>query len=112
MESIERFDEKELVDTFDRAVDKVYNISSRIKIHDFIDLYFILKKDEFSLEQTLSRVPDKFGVTVDMVYFTSQLLRVADLPKDFPTMLVPFEFDEMVEFYKKLAKKLGSKVLK
>ena len=101
------------VDSFyDIAINKAYTITGRFKVRDFIDLYFILKKDEFSLEQLLNRISDKFGVNVDQIYFASQLLRASDLTKDIPKMLVPFDFDEMVEFYKKQAKRLGSKVLR
>lgn len=101
------------VDSFyDIAVNKAYTLSGRFKSRDFIDLYFILIRKEFSFEQILSRVPDKFGVQIDAVFYASQLLRAGDLPKDYPPLLVPFEFDDMVKFFVKEAKRLGKKAFK
>ena len=97
---------------YDIAINKAQSVVGRFQTRDFIDLYFLLLLNEFSLEQLLVRVKDKFGTIIDQTYLASQFLRVIDLPKAYPKMLVPFDFDEMVEFYKKLAKKLGSKVLK
>ena len=101
------------VDSFyDIAINKVYSITGRFQNRDFIDLYFILKKDEFSLEQLLNRVEDKFNTKIDEFYFSSQLLRAVDLPKAYPKMLEPFNFGEMVEFFKKEARRLGKKAIK
>ncbi|OGG03040.1 hypothetical protein A2W14_07255, partial [Candidatus Gottesmanbacteria bacterium RBG_16_37_8] len=101
------------VDSFyDIAINKAYSITGRFQNRDFIDLYFILKRDEFSLEQLLNRVEDKFNTKIDEFYFSSQLLRAVDLPKAYPKMLEPFNFGEMVEFFKKEARRLGKKAIK
>lgn len=97
---------------FDIAINKAYTISGRFKTRDFIDLYFILKKNEFNLEQILSRIPDKFGIQVDSIFYASQLLRVVDLPKEYPILLIPFKFEDMVKFFTQEAKRLGKKVFR
>ncbi|MBI4990667.1 nucleotidyl transferase AbiEii/AbiGii toxin family protein [Candidatus Gottesmanbacteria bacterium] len=98
------------VDSFyDIAINKLYTILGRFQTRDFIDLYFILKKKEFILEQLISRTEEKFNTKVDMLYLSSQLLRVVDLPKSFPKMLKPFKFGKMVDYFKKEAKRLGEK---
>ena len=101
------------IDSFyDIAINKIYTVIGRFQTRDFIDLYFILKKDEFSIEQLIDRAQDKFRVKIDVFYLSSQFLRAVDLPKIYPKMLVPFEFSNMVDFFKIKAKKLGQKSLK
>ena len=101
------------VDSFyDIAINKLYTILGRFRTRDFIDLYFILKKDEFSIDQLIARAEDKFGTKVDRFYLSSQLLRVADLPKAYPKMLIPFEFGDMVDFFQKETLRYGKKILK
>src|SRR3989338_2174725 len=51
------------------------------------------------------------GLKIDSFYLASQFLRVMDLPKAYPNMLVPFDFNDMIEFFKKEAKKMGKKSL-
>jgi len=101
------------VDSFyDIGINKLYTILGRFQTRDFIDLFFILKKDEFSVEQLIDRTEDKFSTKVDRIYLSSQFLRVIDLPRAYPKMLKPFKFDEMVEFFKYQARRLGRKVIK
>jgi len=101
------------IDSFyDIAINKVYTILGRFQTRDFIDLYFILQKNEFTLEQLISRVEDKYNTKVDPLYLSSQLLRVIDLPKAIPKMLKPFDFNEMAQYFKNTARKLGRKIIK
>lgn len=101
------------IDSFyDIAINKAYTIIGRFQPRDFIDLYFILKKEEFNLEQLLDRVEEKYTTKIDAPYYASQLLRVKELPQALPTMLVPFDFDDMVMFFVKEAKRLGEKAFK
>jgi len=95
--------------SYDICINKVYTILSRTQVRDYIDLYFALKRNEFSLEQLLSRMEEKFGTVRDETYLGNQLLKVIDLPRDYPRMLVPFSFDEMARFYQDLSRKLLSK---
>jgi hypothetical protein len=46
------------------------------------------------------------------MYLANQFLKVLDLPKAYPKMLKPFNFAEMVEYFKKEAKRLGEKAFK
>lgn len=104
---------KHWIDSFyDIAINKVYTILGRFQTRDFIDLYFILQKNEFTLEQLISRVEDKYNTKVDPLYLSSQLLRVIDLPKAIPKMLKPFDFNEMAQYFKNTARKLGRKIIK
>lgn len=99
-----------VVDSFyDIFINKLNTVLGRFQTRDFIDLYFILQKGEFSLEQLILWVSDKFNSKVDRMYLSSQFLRVIDLPRAYPKMLVPFVFEDMVEYFKEKAKDLGEK---
>jgi len=115
-EPVERgvlFNKNLKIDSFyDIAINKTYTILGRFQTRDFIDLYFILKKGEFSLEQLISRTEEKYNTKIDPFYLASQFLRVMDLPRAYPKMLVPFNFAQMADFFKQKAKRLGEKVMK
>ena len=59
---------------YDIAVNKLYTITSRVKSRDFVDLYVLVSQGEFSMEQLISRVPDKFGVTPTDMSFNGRIL--------------------------------------
>ncbi len=94
---------------FDIAINKLYTVIGRFQTRDFIDLYFILKKKEFTLEGLIKRTEDKYCATIDTLYLSNQFLRSIDLPPAIPKMLVPFDFEEMKKFFVKKAKELGEK---
>ncbi len=96
---------------YDIAVNKLYTIMGRGKIRDFIDLYFCLEKEGYYLEQLLSRVTDKFGISISDLEIVRHFTKVTDLT-DFPTMLVPFDKQKMIDFYLNEAKKLEPKIFK
>jgi hypothetical protein len=94
---------------YDIAVNKLYIFTGKPRSRDYVDLYFILQTEEFSLEQILHRMEEKFSMTVDPFFVTSQFLRVKDIT-DLPTMLIPFDKKEMEDFYLKLAKSLEGEI--
>lgn len=96
---------------YDIAVNKLYTILSRSKARDFVDLYFCIKQEEYSWEQLFGRVKDKFGVSFEEVTVVTQFAHVQDVT-DYPTMLVAFNKQEMIDFYLSEAKKLEPKIFK
>lgn len=101
------------VDSFyDIGINKLYTTLGRFQTRDFIDLYFILQKGEFSLEQLIERTQDKFNTKIDPFYLASQFLRATDLPRAYPKMLVPFRFEQMIKYFQKQSKRLGGKLLR
>lgn len=93
----------------DIATNKLHTITSRTEVKDFVDLYFLLK--EFSLWDLLYGVEHKFGMELDLVWLSSDFLKVEDF-KYLPKMLVPLSLEELKDFYRQQAKKLGMKVVK
>lgn len=96
---------------FDIAINKLYTILSRSRARDFVDLYFCLDAVGCDLDMIFSRIPDKFPVSYEEISIGDHLVAVADVT-DYPTMLVPFDRQKMIDFYLAEAKKLEKKIFK
>ena len=96
---------------FDIALNKLYVMSDRARPRDYIDLYQICVTQGISFEQVNARMNDKFAPFSyeDAPWRSTRLLRVLE-QKDFPTMLVPFDKQEMIDFFLAEAKKLEPKI--
>lgn len=95
----------------DIAVNKIFTIYQKPRSRDFIDLYFILKKDKkLSLDNLIKRAQIKFGNYLDPIQLGSQYIRVKKL-KDFPKMLIDIKESVWQDFFVKEAKKLSSKII-
>lgn len=98
---------------FDIALNKLNALLDRIQARDFVDLYCILTIEDISFKQVLERMNDKFDPYVyeNMVNIGTRLCRVEEVV-DYPTMLIPFDKQKMIDFYLKEAKKLEPKIFK
>jgi predicted nucleotidyltransferase component of viral defense system len=95
----------------DIAVNKVFTIYQKPRSRDFIDLYFILKKDkELSLDGLIKKAQIKFGNYIDPIQLGAQYMKAKEL-KDFPKMLEEVEEDVWQKFFITEAKKLSSKIM-
>lgn len=95
----------------DIAVNKVFTIYQKPRSRDFIDLYFILKKDkELSLDDLIKKAQIKFGNYIDPIQLGAQYMKAKEL-KDFPKMLEEVEEDVWQKFFITEAKKLSSKII-
>lgn len=75
--------------TYDIAINKLYTLFSRHKARDYVDLYMLITRGEFSLEQLFGRIPDKFGPLPTDLTIIRSLMAAQDVV-DYPVMLVPF----------------------
>lgn len=96
---------------YDIAINKLYTLYSRHKARDYVDLFMLLSQDYYSLEQLASRIPDKFGPLPTDLTIMRAYLAVEDLV-DYPTMLVPFDRQKMIDFYLAQAKRIGERLFK
>lgn len=96
---------------YDIAINKLDTILSRTKARDFVDLYCAMPVIGCNLEQVLMRLRDKFPVEQSDAEIMRHLATVVDA-KDYPTMLVPFDRQKMIDFYLKEAKKFGERIFK
>lgn len=91
----------------DIGANKIMTIMQRTTIKDYVDLYFLLKKNTFW--DLLNHSQRKFNMEIDIMLLASNFLRVTSFDY-MPKMLVPLKLTELQDFYKDLAKKLGLRV--
>ena len=93
----------------DIAVNKLQTIHQRSEVKDFIDLYFLLK--DFTVWDLMEGVRVKFRIELDPYTIAADYLKAGSF-ENLPKMLVPFDLQELKNFYKDLAVKLGKSVVK
>lgn len=92
----------------DIAINKLLTINQRTEVKDFVDLYFLLKK--FSLWDLVDGVKIKFGLKLEPVMIGSNFLKV-DGFEVLPEMRMPLQLQELQDFFKDQAKKIGMSVV-
>ena len=92
---------------FDIAINKLSTIMQRTQVKDFVDLYFLLK--EFTLWDLMEGVGVKFRIKADPFLIGINFLKIETFDQ-LPEMLIPLNLEELKDYYKNLARKLGMKV--
>lgn len=100
----------EIDSILDIAVNKVFTIYQRARARDFIDLYFIIKKYKFNLDDLIKKAKVKFNWHVDPVQLGSQFFKAKEV-KDFPVMKTKENRKLWQTFFLEKAKNLGEKIL-
>lgn len=103
-----KFKNLQIDSVYDIAANKLHTIFMKPRIRDYIDLSFILQKEDYSLRKLIIDAKAKFDWHIDPVNLASQFLRVKELAKskELPKMFVPLKQKEMEDFFLDLAKKL------
>jgi len=94
----------------DIAVDKLFTIYQKPRSRDFMDLYMIIRKYGFSLNDLVKKARLKFDWNVDPIKLGSQFLLVTEL-KDYPKLIKPLKEKDWQNYFLKEAKKLENKIL-
>lgn len=94
----------------DMAVNKVFTIYQNPRSRDFIDLYFILKLKNWTIEELVKKAKIKFDWHVDFLQLAAQFLKAKKL-KDYPKMIVKINLRDWQKFFIMEAKKLGKNIL-
>jgi len=97
---------------YDIAVNKVHTLFMKPRARDYVDLYCIMTQENYPLEKLIIDAKAKFDWDIDRINLASQFLRVKDFGTDFPKMLIPFNHQDMVNFFLTQAKKLGKNIFK
>lgn len=95
----------------DIAVNKLFTIYQKPRSRDFIDLYFIIKKAKWSIDELIKKAKIKFDWHVDPIQLGSQFLQ-ATILKDYPRMLVKINDKLWQNFFTKEAASLKKDILK
>jgi hypothetical protein len=101
----------EIDSLIDIAVNKVITISTLPRTRDYIDLYFLLTKAEFTLDPLIQKSEKKFKEKIDPLQLVKNFLKISEYT-DYPKMLTPFDFRIMIRYYENLAKKLKPEIFK
>lgn len=94
----------------DIAVNKLFTIYQSPRSRDFMDLYMIMHKYHFPLDDLIKKAKVKFDWHIDLLKLGSQFLLVEQL-KDYPKLIGPLSEYVWQDYFKKLAKKLGQKII-
>ncbi len=100
----------EIDSLLDIAVNKVFTIYQRPRSRDFIDLYLIMKKEKWSLDELVRKAQIKFDNYLDPIQLGAQLIKVTEV-KDYPRMKIEIDPKIWQDFFLNEAKKLGDKIL-
>ncbi|MDO9028085.1 MAG: nucleotidyl transferase AbiEii/AbiGii toxin family protein [Candidatus Roizmanbacteria bacterium] len=101
----------EIDSILDIAVNKVHTIYMKPRTRDYIDLFFIMKTQKYSLEYLIKQAKAKFDWHIDPIQLGYKFM-LAFKKQDFPKMLIPFNQKEMETFFLKLAKSLEGEIFK
>lgn len=95
----------------DIASDKAYSIGRRPEYRDYVDLFIILR-DGFMIEQTITDAKQKFNGEFSEKLFLSQIVYFEDI-KDFSVNFIRenFEVKEIKDFFKKEVYRLQAKII-
>lgn len=95
----------------DIAVNKIHTIYMKPRGRDFVDLFFIMRTQTYSLEYLIQQAKAKFDWHIDPIQLGSSFSLVLK-KQDFPKMLAPFNQKEMEDFFLALAKSLKKDIFK
>lgn len=95
----------------DIAINKLFTIYQNPRSRDFMDLYMIIKKYNFALDDLIKKAKVKFDWHIDLIKLGSQFLLVEEL-KDYPKLIEPLKEKEWQNFFKEKAKDLGQQIIK
>jgi len=101
----------EIDSLLDITVNKLHTISTKARERDFVDLYFILKNENWNLKELIILAKSKFDWHIDPIQLGQTFTQVVAL-KDVPKMLVPFDREDMERCFLKEAKKLAKDIFK
>jgi len=101
----------EVDSVYDIATNKVHTIFMKPRSRDYLDLYFIMKKYDYSLDKLILDAKAKFDWDIDRITLASQFIKAKDTDES-GTVLVRFDKKEMDKFFLELAKSLNNEIFK
>lgn len=94
----------------DIAINKLQTIVTQPRSRDFIDLYCIIQKTGWIIEDLRREARIKFDHFVDNIHLGSRFLMVDQL-KDYPKLINPLDEKEWQDYFKEQARQLGQKII-
>ena len=97
----------EIDSLFDIATNKLLLLNQRTDIKDFVDSYFLLKK--YTVWDLMTGVQKKFKMELDPILVAADMLKIENL-EYLPKMLKPLKIENLKDYFRKQAKKIGGKI--
>lgn len=94
----------------DIAVNKLFTIYQNPRSRDFMDLYKIIQKYEFTLSDLIKKARIKFDWNIDYIQLGTQFMQVKEL-KDYPQLIKPMKEEEWQAYFIFEAKKFKEEIL-
>jgi len=94
----------------DIAINKLFTIYQKPRARDFLDLYMICQKYDFSIKDLIAKAKIKFDTHLDLLNLGSQFLKANEL-KDYPRLIKPLNDKLWRDFFQKQAEKLGKEII-
>lgn len=93
----------------DIAANKLMALMDRMEPKDFVDLYFLLKERNLSLDSVTEFVKKKFHLTLDPLVLGSELAKVKNITM-LPRMIKPLTLEELKSFFSLRAEELKPRI--
>jgi len=100
----------EIDSLIDIAINKLFSVYQRTQARDYIDLYVIIKKDNYAVEELIKKAKIKFDWHIDPLQIGTQFVKVKEA-KDYPRMILEIRPREVENFFLEEAKKLRDKII-
>ena len=100
----------EIDSLIDIAINKLFSVYQRTQARDYIDLYVIIKKDNYAVEELIKKAKIKFDWHIDPLQIGTQFVKVKEA-KDYPRMILEIRSREVENFFLEEAKKLRDKII-
>lgn len=94
----------------DIAVNKLFTIYQRTKARDYIDLYFICNKYDFSVSDLIAKARLKFDWHIDPIQLGAQFIK-AEIAEDMPRMIDSIDMNLVASFFAQEAKRLKDQII-
>lgn len=98
IEKGKKYGDLEIDSIYDIAVNKVHTMFMRTRSRDFVDIYFIMKSIDYTLDQLIRDAKVKFDWHIDQATLASQFIKVKEI-EDLPTILASFNRKDMDNFF-------------
>jgi predicted nucleotidyltransferase component of viral defense system len=95
----------------DIAVNKLFTIYQKPRSRDYMDLFMIIKKEVWGMEDLIKKARAKFDWQVDSLKLGTQFLKAKEV-KDYPRLIVKLGDKDWQNFFVKEAEKLKKDILK
>lgn len=94
----------------DIAVNKLFTIYQKPRSRDFMDLYMLVQKYGFTLDNIIKNARIKFDWNIDFIQLGTQFIQAKKL-KDYPRLMVHVEEKEWQNFFLEKAKSFKDKII-